>query len=311
MQTILGAGGAIGTELAKALKKYTDQIRLVNRKPKKTNPDDELLAADLLNANETKKAVDGSSVVYLAVGLSYNAKIWEQQWPVIMQNVIDACVLYEANLVFIDNMYLYDPDFLGQMTETTPIKPSSKKGHIRARIANMVMDKVESGELDAMIVRCADYYGPSIKNTSLITETVFNNIANGKPAYWLGSANFKHSFTYTPDAGKATALLGNTDHAFNQVWHLPTASPPLTGREWIEMISAEFNTDPKSRVIPKFIVRFMGLFMPVMRETVEMMYQYERDYVFDSSKFENQFDFTPTSYADGILHIVQTDYRDG
>lgn len=57
------------------------------------------------------------------------------------------------------------------------------------------------------------------------------------------------------------------------------------------------------------MVRIAGLFMPVMRETVEMMYQYDRDYVFDSSKFEKRFSFTPCPYREGIRKIVETDYR--
>lgn len=64
MQTVLGSGGAIGIELAKALKEFTSEIRLVSRNPKKVNPSDELMSADLLNAADVLKAVQGSSVVY-------------------------------------------------------------------------------------------------------------------------------------------------------------------------------------------------------------------------------------------------------
>ena len=59
-QTILGAGGAIGIELAKALPTYTSDIRLVGRNPKKINSTDELFKADLSNRDEVLKAVEGS-----------------------------------------------------------------------------------------------------------------------------------------------------------------------------------------------------------------------------------------------------------
>jgi len=125
----------------------------------------------------------------------------------------------------------------------------------------------------------------------------------------MSSVNFKHSFTYTPDAGKATALLGNTEDAYNKVWHLPTAANPFTGKEWIEAIAKEMGVKPKYQAAPKFLVRIIGLFVPIMREMVEMMYQYDRDYVFDSSKFEKRFDFIPTPYKDGISEIVLNDYK--
>lgn len=307
MQTILGSGGAIGIELAKALKKYTDNIRLVSRNPEVVNPDDQLFSADLTEATEVMSAVEGSQIVYLTVGFPYNTKLWKATWPLVMGNVIDACKAHHAKLVFFDNVYMYDPDHLNPMTEETPINPQSKKGKIRAEIAAMILDEVKDGNIQALIARSADFYGPSL-NTSVLTETVFKNLVKGKKANWLGPVSYKHSFTYTPDAGKATALLGNTSDAYNQVWHLPTASDPPTGKEWIEAIAAQMGVEAKYQAAPKFLVRIMGLFMPIMREMVEMMYQNDRDYVFDSSKFEKKFEMRPTPYAEGIKEIVESDY---
>ena len=309
MQTILGAGGAIGVELAKALPQYSNNIRLVSRNPQKVNDTDELFPADLNKADEVYRAVEGSEIVYVTVGFPYSAKVWEATWPPFIENVIKACQAHNAKLVFFDNIYMYNPEYMGNMTEETPIGPTSKKGEVRKRIAQMVLDEVDGGRLTALIARSADFYGPSIKNTSVLTETVFNNLAKGKKAQWLISTKFKHAYTYTPDAGKATALLGNTEEAYNQVWHLPTASNPLTGDEWIEAIANELGVKPGVQVAPKFLVNIMGLFNPIMREFKEMLYQYDRDYVFDSSKFKSRFDFKPTDYLDGIKEIVNTDYR--
>jgi nucleoside-diphosphate-sugar epimerase len=308
MQTILGAGGAIGIELARALKDYTNDIRLVSRNPKKVNETDKLFKADLLNASEVKDAVKGSSIVYVTVGFPYNLKIWKECWPKFTENVIDACMEYDCKLVFFDNIYMYDPNYLSGMNEETPINPPSKKGEIRAQIADMILSKVKEGKLTALIARSADFYGPGIKNTSMLTEMVFNPFSSGKKANWLASLNFKHSFTYTPDAAKATALLGNSEEAYNQVWHLPTAKNPYTGREWIQAIAKEMGVAPKTQTAGKFIVRLLGLFIPLMREMPEMMYQYDRDYIFNSDKFEKHFDFKDTPYLDGIKEIVKLDY---
>ena len=194
------------------------------------------------------------------------------------------------------------------MNEETPINPPSKKGEIRAQIADMILSKVKEGKLTALIARSADFYGPGIKNTSMLTETVFNPFSSGKKANWMASLNYKHSFTYTPDAAKATALLGNSEEAYNQVWHLPTAKNPYTGREWIDAIAKEMGVTPKTQTASKFIVRLLGLFIPLMREMPEMMYQYDRDYVFNSDKFDTHFDFKVTPYLDGIKEIVKSDY---
>lgn len=303
-QTILGAGGAIGTDLAKALKEYTSNIRLVSRNPKAVNEDDELVPTDLLNTEAVKTAVDGSAVVYLTVGLDYNYKVWKQKWPKIMANVIGACMETGARLVFFDNVYMYDKDFMGNMTEDTPINPPSKKGKIRAELAEMIMYEVNAGNLNALIARSADFYGPDIAN-SMLTETVIKPLQQGKKANWLGPVNYKHSFTYTPDAAKATALLGNTTEAYNKIWHLPTADNPPTGKEWIEKIAEELGVKAKYQAVPKWMVHIIGLFIPVMKEMPEMMYQYDRDYIFKSEKFEKSFSFKPTPYSEAIKAVVK------
>lgn len=309
MQTILGAGGTIGNELAKALPKYSKQIRLVSRNPKRVNETDELFKADITKIEDVIKAVEGSEIVYLTVGLPYNTNRWQITWPLIMKNVIEACIVNKAKLVFFDNIYMYDPSNLDPITEDHPINPSSKKGKVRAAIAQMIWDAVEKDEIKALIARSSDFYGPSIENTSILTETVFKPLSKGKKASWMGSARFRHSYTYTVDAGKATALLGNTSDAFGQVWHLPTAPDPFTGKEWIEIIAKQLGVTPKFRVVNKFLVRIIGVFVPIMKEMVEMMYQYDRHYVFNSNKFEKRFDFKPTPYLEGIKEIVKKDYQ--
>ena len=101
MQTILGANGQIAEELARELHDhYTTDIRLVSRNPKKVNDTDQLFSANLLDAQATEKAVVGSDIAYLTVGLPMNAQMWEEQFPIMMQNVISACKKHHCQLVW-------------------------------------------------------------------------------------------------------------------------------------------------------------------------------------------------------------------
>ncbi len=304
MQTILGSSGVIGTELANSLPQYTDKIRLVSRNPKRVNPTDQLVVADLTNPQQVLTAVEGSEVVYLTVGLDYKIGVWQMQWPIIMKNVIDACKTHKAKLVFFDNVYAYGL-VKGWMKEDSLVNPVSKKGEVRAQIAQMIMSEVEKGHLDAIIARAADFYGPNTP-LSFATVTVFHNLKKGKTAQWFIDANKKHSMTYTPDAGKATALLGNTISAYNQSWHLPTDRNVLTGKEFIEIAAEAFGVEPKYMVLKKWMIQVVGMFIPVVKESIEMLYQNEYDYLFDSTKFEKAFNFTPTSYQDGIAETVRS-----
>jgi nucleoside-diphosphate-sugar epimerase len=136
-----------------------------------------------------------------------------------------------------------------------------------------------------------------------VTQLIFRNLAAGKSAQWFIRSTGVHSFTYTPDAAKATALLGNTNDAYGQVWHLPTDNTKITVTEFAGMIASELKVKPNIRAIPLFIIRMLGLFIPVMKEMPEMVYQYDRDYFFDSSKFERRFGIKPTPYREGIKEM--------
>ena len=305
MNTILGANGTIGSVLAKELAKYKSRIRLVSRNPKKVNTTDELFPADLSDPEMVEKAVAGSDVVYLLVGFDYNLKVWRDKWPKLMRTTIDACIKHNARLVFFDNVYLYDVSSIGHMTEDSPINPPSEKGVVRREIADMLMSAVKSGKLTALIVRAADFYGPDNEKSFLI-EVVYKNLKKGKRPNWFVDADKKHSFTFTPDAARATAVLGNTPDAFNQVWHLPTDKNTLTGREIAELFAKEMNLHSKKiSVLPIWMIKLIGLFVPFMKEMPEMTYQYDRDYFFDSSKFEKRFGIKATPYAQGVRETIQ------
>lgn len=304
MQVILGGGGAVGTALARELRAHSHKIRVVSRTPEKVAEDDETAAADLLNETAVLNAVAGAAVVYLVAGLPYKLSVWQQQWPVVMKNVINACQQHGARLVFFDNVYLYDKNAIGRLTENAPVNPPSQKGKVRAAIAQEVMDAVKKGTLTAMIVRAADFYGPGINN-SVLLETVYKPFTKGKTAVWMGNRTKIHSFTYTPDAAKATALLGNSPDAYNQVWHLPTSDEKLTGNDWIKLFAGTMQVKAKAMTIPKAMIRIMGLFNPLMKEIVEMLYQNEQDYFLDSTKFKSRFpEFKVTPYREGVKEVV-------
>ena len=308
MQTILGANGTIGKLLSKELSQYTDRVRLVSRNPRRINESDELHPTDLLKPGAVYKAVEGSDVVYLVVGLEYKLKVWEQMWPRLMRETIDACIAHNSKLVFFDNIYMYGRDAVPHMTEESPVNPSSRKGAVRKKISEMLLSAERQGRITALIARSADFYGPDIRN-SFVNEMVLKNLAAGKSAMWFMNKNVNHSFTYTPDAAAATALIGNTPDAYGQVWHLPTDSSRLTGADFIKMYAEELKVKPRMTVLSPIMIRFLGLFIPVMREMPEMMYQYDRDYFFDSSKFTTRFGVTATPYLTGIRESCKSFLR--
>ncbi len=198
---------------------------------------------------------------------------------------------------------MYDKSEIPYMTESAKINAPSKKGKVRQQLHEMIMNEVAKGSLIALIARSADFYGPQNRSSALELMVV-KNYLKGKSAQAFGNINKIHTYTYTPDAAMATALLGNTPDAYNQVWHVPTTSEKLTTLQWIQLIASEMNVKPKYQIIPNWMLKLLGLFIPIMREFPEMMYQYEQDYIFNSSKFEKRFGIQATTPINGIKGML-------
>jgi nucleoside-diphosphate-sugar epimerase len=297
LTTILGAGGPISNELVKILSARGATIRLVSRRSSPT-PGAEVVSADISDQDQAIRAVAGSSVVHLLVGLKYDVKVWREQWPRIMANTIEACKRARARLIFFDNVYMYGR-VGGPMTEESPYSPVSKKGEIRARIATRLMEEVKAGKLTALIARCADFYGPNAAH-GLPNSLVFDPFAKRSKASWLVNDAVPHSLTFTPDAAHGLDMLAESETAWNQVWHLPTASPAPTGRDFIEMAAPAFGVPPKYGVLNRPMLKVVGWFNPLVREVYEMLYQNDSPYLFDSTKFSKAFGFAGTPYPEGI-----------
>lgn len=307
MHIILGAGGPVANALTKELSAANEKVRLVSRKPIATSRNTSWQQADLLNKSEVFSAVKEASVIYLCAGLKYDKKIWAAQWPVIIQNAIDAAKQTGARLIFFDNVYMYGL-VSGKMTEKTPYHPSSVKGKIRAKIATTLMDEVKAGTIRASILRAADFYGAESSANSFFDSMVLAKFAKKQSAQWLGNPKLLHAFTYVPDAGKALFLLGQNPQSDNQIWHAPTA-PALTGKQFIELAAKVFKTKPKFSTISKVMLLLAGIFSSATGGVVEMFYQYDHDYVFDSSKFEQFFGVKPTTYETGFIELRDTMFK--
>lgn len=303
MQTILGASGQIGRELALSLKRdYTSEIRLVSRNPRKVNDSDELVSADLLDAEQTLAAVAGSDIVYMTAGLPIDSQIWVERWPIMMRNVIDACAVHGAKLVYFDNTYMYPQTSVPQ-TEASPFKPNGPKGRAREEITLMLLDAMAQGRVEAVICRAPEFYGPG-QTQSITNTTVIDNLLAGKPAKVFLRDSTKRTLIYTPDASRAMALLGNTPDAYGQTWHLPCDDNRLTYKQFVGLAAEVFGVDGNYSVLKRWQHWLASRANKTIRETEELLPRYKSDNIFISDKFKTRFpDFRVTTYREGLSAI--------
>jgi nucleoside-diphosphate-sugar epimerase len=305
LHTVLGAGGVIASELAACLAREPHvRLRLASRRAHAAPAGAEWLATDLLDAQATARAVQGSEVVYLVAGLRYDTATWRSDWPRVMAHTLQACQRHNAKLVFFDNVYAYG-HVHGPMTEATPFNPCSRKGEVRSAIALTLLDAMARGEVQALIARSADFYGPGA-DKSLLHSVLAQRLQAGKVPQWIGNPKAQHSFTFTPDAGQALARLGHTPQAFGQTWHLPTSAEAVTGESLVRTACELAGRPYGLQHLPRWALKALGWWLPMLRENEEMMYQLEHDYRFDSRKIQEALGLQATPYREGLAHMLRS-----
>lgn len=305
MQTVLGANGQIAEELTRYLHDHvTTDIRLVSRHPRKLHDTDQLVRADLTDAEATDAAVRGSEIAYLTAGLPIDAGLWEQQFPAMMANTIAACQKHGTKFVFFDNTYMYPRTFAPQV-EDTPFQPVGRKAAVRAQIATMVLDAMGAGAIEAVICRAPEFYGPR-KTKSLTNSLVFDRIRQGRRPLVPISAHTRRTLIWTPDASRGMGLIGNTPDAYGQTWHLPTDPDRLTYQDMIKIASDVTGSNIRYTTVPEVAFRIGSLLNPSVKEASELLPRYRDDNIFDSSKFAARFAaFNTTTYREGIGQILR------
>lgn len=304
---ILGSTGIVGKTLLSELTKEESisEIRLVSRSAVAERREKGITThqADLTDPAQSMKALEGIDTAFLTVGLPYRTEIWLRDWPRIMENTINSCKKYNTGLIFFDNVYSYGL-VKGEMTEKTPLEPISKKGESRKIVDEKLFAAIAKKKIKGIIARSADFYGPGAIKSALYIANIQKLLEDKKP-YFLIHPYKLHNFTYVPDAARALLILAKDKKAWNQTWHLPTAQP-LKGDEFMAMINNEFGRKNEYRKIPKLMLELLGIFNKDVYNLLEIYYQFDHDYIFNSDKFKNVYKFIPTSYKKGIRKMIES-----
>jgi nucleoside-diphosphate-sugar epimerase len=217
--------------------------------------------------------------------------------------VLEGAASAGAKLIAMENLYMYGPTDGRPITEDLPHAPNTRKGRVRARMSEELMEAHKSGRARVAIGRASDFFGPRAL-TSAAGEQVFGRAVEGKSAQVAGDPDQPHTYTYVPDIGRGLAILGEREEALGRAWHLPSPET-LTTRRFVEMIFEEAGKPARVQAAPKILLRAMGLFNPGMREIIEMLYEFEEPFIVDDSDFKRTFGEQATPLREGIQRTVR------
>jgi nucleoside-diphosphate-sugar epimerase len=301
LHVVLGASGGVGGAVARELVRRGARVRGVTRSGRGDVPAGvEMVAADVTNHDQMRAVCAGASVVYFCANPGYTE--WPRAFPPLLEGAIAGAAASGAKFIMADNLYVYAPT-TAPLTEDLPWQPVTRKGRVRAAMDERLMAAHRAGEVRVAIGRASDYFGPGAVNTSTAGEIFFKSYFAGKAVDWVGRLDVPHTVSYIEDFGRGLVTLGEHEAALGQAWHIPAAPAP-TGREFIEMIFTAGGRRAKIRTASRGALRALGLFNPLLREMVEMAYEFEQPYVMDGSKFTRAFGGAPTPLPEAVAATV-------
>lgn len=278
-------------------------VRFANRSGRSNSllpADATVVAVNALQQDQVVTSAAGAVAIYNCLNVPY--KDWVDKFPQFQSNLLAAAANSGARFVSLENLYGYG-QVRGPMTEDLPLRATTKKGKLRADLAQQLLEAHRAGDVEVAIGRASDFYGPGVTG-SFLGERVFAPLVEGKSAQVIGDPDQPHSYAYIEDVGKGLALLGTRPEAIGQVWHLPHA-PAMSTREMLEIAFDLVGREPDIRSMGRLMLTLGGIFIPVARESIELYYEFDQPFVVDDDKFINTFKAQPTAIPTGIQRTVR------
>ena len=300
LHVVLGTG-QVGLALTERLTALGLHVRAVSRGRAAGLPDSvDWRSADLTDTEAARDAVKGASVVYQCLNVPYTR--WPELFPPLQAAVVDAVQHAEALLVSLENVYGYGPLDGRPMTEDLPLAATTSKGRVRVAMTRDLQAASDAGLLRMTIGRASDFFGPRVTESTLGSR-VFAHALEGKRVDFIGNPSLLHTYSYVPDMAAGLATLGTDERSVGQVWHLP-GPETVTTRAVFDLLATDVRHEVKVRNVAPLMLRAMGLDNPMMRELVEMSYEFDQPFVLDTSKYEDTFGARGTPLATAVADTV-------
>ncbi|HUE99634.1 MAG TPA: NAD-dependent epimerase/dehydratase family protein [Anaerolineales bacterium] len=299
---VLGTG-AIGRAVMEELIKRGESVRMVNRsgKMEEVPAGVEVVASDLYDQARVKEVTRDAQVVYQASRPNYNQ--WPEKFPLIQKSIIDGLTGNNVKLVLVENLYMYGETNGKPMTEDTPYNAHTRKGRVRAEISTAAFKAHQDGRVRVTSARGGNFFGPWGIDSTMGARALYP-LLRGKPAQLIGHTDLPHSHTYLKDFGRALVILGEREAADGEAWHVPNDKPKITQAELVRMFAEEAAVEPRTSSMGKLMMAIGGLFIPEAKESIEMMYEFDKPFIVDSSKFEKAFGIKATPIHEAIRETV-------
>jgi len=303
---IFGAAGAIGPHVAAELERRAIPFRVVGRTRAKLEEafgrmaHAEIFDADLADVRAASAAASGVDTIIYAVGLPYPAF---NLHPALMRTTVEAAAAAGVKrLVLVSSVYAYGVPRASRVAETHPRQPETRKGQFRKEQEDIALEAGRKG-VAGLVVRLPDFYGPGADNS--LANPMFRAALAGKTANWVGPVNTPHEFMFVPDTGPVIVDLAGCVECYGEAWNFGGPGE-INTLDFITRIYRAVGRAPKYRTVGRGILKVMGIFNPLYKELVEMVYLEETPVMLDDGKLLAKLgSVRKTSYDEGIRRTLE------
>ena len=297
---VVTGAGPVGWTVATQLAERGDRVHVLTRSG--SGPDHPAIERHRVDASvpgALDAHLDGAAALFHCThGSAYAADAWRRELPATEAAVLESAGRAGAVVVFPESLYSYGP-VDGPITEQTPRSATTGKLGVRTEL----LGARERSTTPTVSVAASDFFGPHVL-TAHGGERMVATLLAGRRVRVMGALDVPHSFTYVPDLAAAMIAAADRPDVWNTVLHAPTGTAP-TQRQLVQAFAdAAGIADPKVGVLPSWALRSLGRVHGPTRELAEMLYQFERPFVLDSSRSEALLELAPTPLPEAAAATV-------
>ncbi len=192
--------GPVGLAVMRELHAQGKRVRLVNRSGTAVIPESvEVVKGNAADSASTRQVCQGASVVYNCVNAPYTD--WASLLPPMHTAIIQGAAAVDAKLVVTENLYMYGP-VSGSITEALPFNPTTRKGRVRAKMAEELMAAHRTGIVRATSGRASDFYGPGAGSQGIFGDRIIPPLLASKSVSVVDKLDVPHPIPMFPISGK-------------------------------------------------------------------------------------------------------------
>ena len=298
---ILGANGRLANESMKAFHKAGYNVIAVTRDGELREGAEgiESRTADAMNAEQLIAATKGADFIFNGLNPLYTK--WETMAIPLANNVLLAAKTHGAVHLFPGNVYNYGKNIPAYCDEATPFNTDTKKGRIRVEMEQLFANETV---VKTVILRAGDFYGGTG------TGSWFDLSIVSKLEKWVftypGDLDIIHAWAYLPDLAKAFVSVAEQADSLEMHSQFMFEGHALTGREMESYIEEAVGRDLKTTGVPWWLLKALGLVVPMLREVCEVAYLWEKPHRLDGAKLAQTVASLHTTAPDQAIKAAIT-----